>query len=141
MSDGWIGRLLPERPVRTVGVVVLDIVPKDLLEAAAADDQQPVQALGAHRPDPTLRMGVGDGGLHRAQQDLGAEHVVKVAGVLRVVVAQQQVQPSFSFAECHQQVAGLPGNPSAGSPAPGRRSAVEPVGARKSVVGAELRLR
>ena len=141
MSDGWIGRLQPERPVRTVGVVVLNIDPKDLLEAPAADDQQPVQALGAHPPEPTLRMGVGVGGLHRGQQDLGAEHVVKLRVNFASWVAQQQAQPSFSFAECHQQVAGLPGNPSAGSPAPGRRSAVEPVGARKSVVGAELRLR
>jgi hypothetical protein len=56
--DGGIRRLQPERPVRTVDVVVLDIDPQDLLEVAAPDDQQPVQALGAHRPDPTFRMGV-----------------------------------------------------------------------------------
>jgi hypothetical protein len=56
--DGGIRRLQPERPVRMVDVVVLDIDPQDLLEVAAPDDQQPVQALGAHRPDPTFRMGV-----------------------------------------------------------------------------------
>jgi hypothetical protein len=37
-SDGWIRRLQPERPVRTVGVVVLDVDPQDLLEAQAARD-------------------------------------------------------------------------------------------------------
>ncbi len=42
----------------TVGVGVLDVDPKDVLEVAAPDDQEPVQALGAHRPDPALRMGV-----------------------------------------------------------------------------------
>jgi hypothetical protein len=44
--------------VGTVGVGVLDVDPKDVLEVAAPDDQEPVQALGAHRPDPALRMGV-----------------------------------------------------------------------------------
>jgi hypothetical protein len=41
--DSGIRRLQPERPVRTVGVVVLDIDPdrQDLLEVAAPDDQQP----------------------------------------------------------------------------------------------------
>jgi hypothetical protein len=34
-SDGWIRRLQPKRPVRAVGVVVLDIDPEDLLEVAA----------------------------------------------------------------------------------------------------------
>jgi hypothetical protein len=79
--------------VRTVGVVVLDIDPEDLLQVAAPDDQQPVQAFGAHRPDPALRMGVRVGGLHRRQQHLsalGAEHVVEAAGEFRVVVAQQE---------------------------------------------------
>jgi hypothetical protein len=32
--------------------------PKDLLEVAVADDQQRVQALGAHRPHPALGLGV-----------------------------------------------------------------------------------
>jgi hypothetical protein len=101
---------------QTVGVVVLDIDPKDLLEVATPDDQQPVQALGAHRPDPALRVGVRVRRLHRRQQHLGAlgaEHVVEAAGELRVVVAQHEAQPPSSFAECHQQVAGLLGNPSA----------------------------
>jgi hypothetical protein len=81
------------RPVRTVGVVVLVIDPKDLLEVAGPDDQQPVQALGAYRPDPALRVGVRVRRLHRRQQHLGAlgaEHVVEAVGELRVVVAQHE---------------------------------------------------
>jgi hypothetical protein len=58
-SDGWIRRLQPERPVRPMRVVVLDVDLKDLLEVATSDDQQPVQALGAHRLDPAFRVGVG----------------------------------------------------------------------------------
>src|SRR4029450_8514426 len=65
--DGWIRRLQPERPGGGVGVVVLDIDPKDLLEVAAPDEQQPVQALGAYRPDPALRVGVRVRGLHRGR--------------------------------------------------------------------------
>ena len=57
-SGGSVRRLKPERPVGTVAVVMLDVDPQDLLEMASADDQQPVQALGADRADPALRVGV-----------------------------------------------------------------------------------
>jgi hypothetical protein len=67
-SNGWIRRLQPERPVRTVGVVVLGVDPQHLLEVAATEDQQPVQALGPDRPDPALRVGVGVRRLHRRDQ-------------------------------------------------------------------------
>ena len=55
---GRIWWLQPKRPVGTVAVVMLDVDPKDLLEMASADDQQPVQALGADRTNPALRKGV-----------------------------------------------------------------------------------
>jgi hypothetical protein len=61
--------------VRTVGVVVLDIDPEDLLEVAAPDDQQPVQALGPHRPDPALGA-------------VRTEDVVEGAGELRIPKAR-----------------------------------------------------
>jgi hypothetical protein len=50
-SGGSVRRLKPERPMRTVPVVLLDVDPQDLLQMAAPDDQQPVQALG---PDGAL---------------------------------------------------------------------------------------
>jgi hypothetical protein len=49
-SGGSVRRLKPERPVRPMGVVVLDVDSKDLLQMAASNDQQPVQALGADVP-------------------------------------------------------------------------------------------
>jgi hypothetical protein len=45
-----------ECPVGTVAVVMLDVDPKDLLQVATANDQQPVQALGADRPQPAFRV-------------------------------------------------------------------------------------
>jgi hypothetical protein len=102
--------------VRTVGVVVLDVDPQHLLEVATTHDEQPVQALGADGTNSPLRVGVGVRGLHRRDQHLGAlrpEHVVEAAGERRVAVAQHKAQPSFSFAEHQQQVAGLLGDPAA----------------------------
>jgi hypothetical protein len=68
-SGGWtgwcIGRFQPECAVGTVDVVVLDVDPKHLLQVPAPNDQQPVQALGPHRPDPALGVGVSIGRLHR----------------------------------------------------------------------------
>ena len=53
-ADGRPGQRIwwsqPECPVGTVAVVMLDVDPKDLLEVAAPDDQQPVQALSADVP-------------------------------------------------------------------------------------------
>jgi hypothetical protein len=51
-SGGSVRRLKPERPVRTVPVVVLDGDLQDLLQMPAPNDQQPVQALGADGADP-----------------------------------------------------------------------------------------
>jgi hypothetical protein len=113
-SDDWIRRLQPERPVRPVSVIVLDVDPQHLLEVPASEDQQPVQALGPYRPDPALRMGVRVRCLHRRDEHLGAlsaEHVVEAAGELRVAVAQHEAPPSSSLAEHQQQVAGLLGDP------------------------------
>jgi hypothetical protein len=56
--DGWIWRLQHQRPVRTVAVVMLDVDPKDLLQVVAANDQRPVQALGADGPYPAFRVRV-----------------------------------------------------------------------------------
>jgi hypothetical protein len=67
---GRVWWLQPERPVGTVSVVMLDIDPQDLLEVAAADDQQPVQALGTDGAHPALRVGVRLG-----RPDRGYEHL------------------------------------------------------------------
>jgi hypothetical protein len=53
-----------QRPVRTMGVEVGGVDPEDLLEMAAPDDQQPVQAFSADRANPPFRVGVRVGRLH-----------------------------------------------------------------------------
>jgi hypothetical protein len=49
--DGQPGRSIrrfePQRPVRTVLVVVLDIDSQNLLQMPSSDNQEPVQAVGA----------------------------------------------------------------------------------------------
>jgi hypothetical protein len=77
--------LQPERPVRAMPVVVLDVDSKDPIQVAAPDDQQPIQALGADRPHPALRDRVRVGRLDRCPQHGGAlraEHVVEGAANL-----------------------------------------------------------
>src|SRR5919198_366906 len=65
MADTRVGgrmwRSEPERPMRPMHVVVLEVDAQHLLQVEASDDQQPVQALGADRADPALREGVGVG--------------------------------------------------------------------------------
>jgi hypothetical protein len=65
---GRIWWLQPKRSVGTVAVVMGDVDPQDLLEMASADDQQPVQALGADRADPVLGVGVRLGRSDRCHQ-------------------------------------------------------------------------
>jgi hypothetical protein len=60
-----------EGPVWTMPVVVLGVDPQDLLQVPSADNQQPIQALGADRADPSLREGVCVGCLHRREHHLG----------------------------------------------------------------------
>lgn len=57
-DDGQPGRWswpgTPERPVGTVAVGMGNVDPEHRLQMAAADEHQPVQALGADRPHPAL---------------------------------------------------------------------------------------
>jgi hypothetical protein len=113
-DDGQPGRsvrrLKLERPVRPMGVVVLEIHPKDLRQMATSDSQQPAQALGADRPHPALGVRVRSGCPHRRHQPratLRAEHLVEAAGELGVPVAEQEVQASSSLFQDQQEVAGL----------------------------------
>jgi hypothetical protein len=69
--SGSVRCLKSEGPVWTMPVVVLDGDPQDLLQVPSADDQQPIQALGADRADPSLREGVCVGCLHRREHHLG----------------------------------------------------------------------
>ena len=58
-SDGGrVWRLEVERPVRPPVDVVAHIDPQDVVELAAADDQEPVYAFAADAADPALDVSV-----------------------------------------------------------------------------------
>ena len=102
---GWTRRFQPERPVWTMPVVVLDIDPEDLFQVTSADDQQPVEALGADGTDPTLRMGVRVRRPDRRHQHfgpLGAEHVVEPATELCVSISNEEPYPPATLVQ-HQE--------------------------------------
>jgi hypothetical protein len=113
---GRVWRLRPGRPVGTVAVVVLDVDAEHLLKVSSAGDQQPVQALGPHRTDPTLGGGVGVGRLQRRDQYLGVvrtEDLVETAAELGVPVLDKGSAPAGPLAQHQQEVAGLLGDPAA----------------------------
>jgi hypothetical protein len=102
---GWTWRFQRERPVRTVPVVVLDVDPEYLLEVAETNDQQLVQALGADRANPALRVGIGVRRLYRRDEHVGAfgaEHAVEATAELRVTVADKKAHRAAPFAQ-HQE--------------------------------------
>jgi hypothetical protein len=86
-------------------VVVLDIDPKDLFQVTSADNQEPVEALGADGTDPTLRVGVRVRCPDRRHQHLGAlgaEHVVEPATELRVSISNEEPYRSARLVQ-HQE--------------------------------------
>jgi hypothetical protein len=119
-KEGQLGRrvwrLQQQRPVGTVAVVMLDVDPKDLLEVAAPDDQQPVQTLGPDRPHPALGVRVRRGCLHRRAEHLATvrpEDLVETAAELGVPVVDKKAHLAAPLAQHQQQVAGLLGDPAA----------------------------
>jgi hypothetical protein len=80
---------LVERAVRPM-LVVCD---EDMIEVAAADDQDPVEALAVHAPDPALgvrsRLRRPDRSLDHADP-VGAEDLVELRGELAVPVTDEK---------------------------------------------------
>ncbi len=109
-------RWAAERAVRPVRVVVRRVDLDDALELAAAEDQQPVEALPAQAPDLALGVCPRPRRSHRRLEDreaFGAEDLIEVARELAVAVADQEARPQPFVVESHQQVARLLGHPGA----------------------------
>src|ERR671934_181472 len=101
-----------ERPAT---VVMTDIDPEYVLELAAADDQQPVEALAADADHPALYVRVRVRRLHRSADDLdllGRQEGVEGTRELRVAVVDQEPHLPVAVVELHQQVARLLQHPS-----------------------------
>ena len=100
--------------MRPVLVVVQRVGREDVLEVAAADDQDPVEAFAAHAADPALGVRPRPRCAHRRLDHadaFGAEDLVEVTGELAVAVADQKPRPDIFVVELHQQVARLLGHP------------------------------
>src|SRR5689334_909295 len=117
----WIhapgGRVLLQRPVRSVAVVVIGVLTQDQPQVPLAGDQHPVQALAAGTGDPPFGDRVRAWRLDRGLDDRhadGGEHRVGRGGELGVPVMYQKLQAVSLFCEVHEQVAGLLGHPRAG---------------------------
>jgi hypothetical protein len=97
--------------MRPLVVVVVDIDAQHSFEVAVVEDQQPVEALGAHRSDEALGDSVRLGRLDRCPQDpdpFAAEDLIEGAAVFAVSVAEQEAD--LLFGEEEAEVAGLLGD-------------------------------
>src|SRR5215216_6724558 len=87
-----IGREEVERAVRPVLVVVTAVDAEDVLEVAAAEDEDAVEAVGAERSYPAFGVGVRVWRLDRGADHLdalGAEDLVGGVAELRVAVVDE----------------------------------------------------
>src|SRR6478752_7715866 len=93
-----------------------DVYDEHVLEVAAAEDQQSVEALAANASDPAFGV---RSRLRRPHprldhpDALGAEDLVELAGELAVAITDQEARTHALVVELHQQVARLLGHPAA----------------------------
>ncbi len=79
--------------MRTMRVVVVDVVRENSFEVVAVEDQEPIEALTADAPDPTFGEGVRAWRAYRCPDDpdrLGTEHLVEGSSELLVAVVDQE---------------------------------------------------
>jgi hypothetical protein len=101
-GDGWVRREQRERSVRALAVVVGRVDAEGPLEVTAAQDQQPVEALGSDGADETLGVGVCLWRPDRRVDDLdafAAEDLVEGGGELAVAVVDQEAHALEDVAE------------------------------------------
>jgi hypothetical protein len=99
--------------VRSVLVVVAAVDAEHVLEVPAAEDEDPVEAVGANCADPAFGVGVRVRRLDRCADHpdpFGAENVVEGMAELRVAIVDEEVE-RLSLAKLHDEVASLLGHP------------------------------
>jgi hypothetical protein len=99
--------------MRPVLVVVAAVGAEHVLEVAAPEDEEPVEAVVANGADPTLGEGVCVRGLNWREDDLdalGAEDLVESVAELRVAIMDEEPE-RLLVAELHDEVARLLGDP------------------------------
>ena len=91
-----------------------DIRGEDVLEVAAANDEDPVEAFAAEAADPALGVRPCLRRPHRRLDHpyaFGAEDLVEVTGELAVSITDEEPLADILALERHQQVARLLGHP------------------------------
>jgi hypothetical protein len=94
---------LPEGAVRPVLVGMPRVARKNVLQVAAADDQEPVEAFPADAPDPALGVRSRLRRPHRRLEHpdaLGAEDLVELTRELAVAITDQEARPSLRVFLC-----------------------------------------
>src|SRR5918994_350552 len=87
-----------------------------VLELAAVDDQDPVEAFASRRADPALGVGIGVRGSDRRSDDRDAfatEDLVEAAAEFAVAVVKQEAEGLAAVGELHHEVPGLLRDPTA----------------------------
>ena len=104
-DDRWLARpqrrRLPQGTVRTVVVVMIDVLGQDSLEMPASQDQHPVQCLTPNGADPALRVGVRPRRPHRCAQhleSLGGEDRVEGGGISETADSSKKTSQTDSAA-------------------------------------------
>src|ERR1019366_3911702 len=96
--------------MRTVVVVVDDVVGQHVLQMTATEDQHPVQTLTTHRADEALGEGVGPWSPDWRADDsdvLRPENLVEARSELGVSVSNQKPDWVSPVGQHHAEVAGL----------------------------------
>jgi len=105
---------MPERPVRAMNVIVLDVLTQDQPQVPFTGDQHPVQALAPGAGNPAFRDRVRPRCLDWRLDDPDPgcrEHGAERRGELGVPVPDEELEAVRMVFEVHQQVSGLLGHP------------------------------
>src|SRR6266581_4493841 len=107
-------RVKVKRKMGSLLVVVIDVLPKNHLQVALAEDEQPVQRLVAQRLDHPLAMGVGSRAPIGCEGDPGAfaaEHLIELVDELGIMDGEPDW--SLELVQLPGQVSGLLSDPGA----------------------------
>jgi hypothetical protein len=103
------GYLKVDTTMRALPVVVIDIFTKYPFEMTLAQDEHPVEAFGPHRPDPTLRKGIGPRRSDRCLDHpdaLGPKDLLEAGRELGVSIPNEELDGSTTVQEITDQVTG-----------------------------------
>ena len=110
----WLGRPEGKSEMRSLVVVVIDVLTKHHSQVALAEDEQPIQSLVAEGLDHPLTVGVGARTSVGREHDLSAfraEHLVELVDELAVAVMDEELDRVLQLAQLPGHVPSLLGHP------------------------------